>query len=322
MRGLPTPSPSFTKKKDRILQQLLIPDSEYTDASPKGSIDAGIRHLIDEINRLDGFVTTSSCAGRVSVFVEGKKAMDPEHQAQLDEGYGQEQVALKPAQTAGVGGKGGGGSWLFVSHDPVPLEEEPDRADLDLLLGLRSTQVLRQRQIGEDGSSEKPATRLIHFKFEPMGAFAGFGSTAKAHAVAGFRESGAINLTANAGEPVTPIVAIRSMGLALESLIGMQIQDVPQRTVSVEYLETLLRIANERFVANAERIERFRLGVLEATQPRKEKDGTEWEDAQARRERKRAEGLRRKAELQKQELDTGQDGAYADSYMTLNADTT
>ncbi|RYP07162.1 hypothetical protein DL764_002709 [Monosporascus ibericus] len=304
MRRLPTPSPSFTKRKDRILQQLSIPDSEYTDASPKGSIDAGIRHLIDGINRLDGFVTTSSCAGRVSVFVEGKKATDPEQQARLDEGYDQEQVAPKPAQIAGVGGKGGGGSWLFVSHDPVPLEEGPSRADLDLLLGLRSSRVSGQRRIGEDGSSESP-TRLIHFKFEPM---------------AGFRESGAINLTANAGEPVTPIVAIRSMGLALESLIGMQTQGVPQRTVSAEYLENLLRIANERFAANTERIERFRLGVLEATQPPKKKDGTEWEDAQTRRERKRAEGLKRKAEFQKKELDTGQDGAYADSYMTLNAD--
>ncbi|RYP23686.1 hypothetical protein DL765_000982 [Monosporascus sp. GIB2] len=307
MKGLPTPSPSFTKKKDRILQQLSIPDSEYTDASPKGSIDARVRHLIDGINRLDGFVTTSSCAGRISVFVEGKKAMDPEQQAQLDGGFGQEQVALKPAQIAGVGGKGGGGSWLFVSHDPVTLEEGPNCVDLDHLLGLRSTHVSVQGQIGEDGSSENPATRLIHFKFEPM---------------AGFRESGAINLTANAGEPVTPIVAIRSMGLVLESLVGMQTQGVPQRTVSAEYLETLLRIANERFVANTERIERFRLGVLEATQPPKKKDGTEWEDAQTRRERKRAEGLRRKAELQKQELDTGQDGAYADSYMMLNADTT
>ncbi|KAK2067463.1 hypothetical protein P8C59_001202 [Phyllachora maydis] len=38
---------------------------DYTDASPKGSIDAGIRDLIDGINdKYDGLVTTSSCGGR------------------------------------------------------------------------------------------------------------------------------------------------------------------------------------------------------------------------------------------------------------------
>lgn len=65
--------PSFTRRKDAILEQLSVPDEDYTDLSPKGTIDAGIRDLIGEINALDGFVTTSSCAGRVSVFLEGRR---------------------------------------------------------------------------------------------------------------------------------------------------------------------------------------------------------------------------------------------------------
>lgn len=68
----PAPA-SFIRRKETILAQLALPDDEYTDLSPKGTVDAGIRDLIDEINALDGLVTTSSCAGRVSVFLEGRR---------------------------------------------------------------------------------------------------------------------------------------------------------------------------------------------------------------------------------------------------------
>ncbi|EXJ71931.1 uncharacterized protein A1O5_04432 [Cladophialophora psammophila CBS 110553] len=62
---------SFVTKKSQILSHLDQPEGTYTDNSPKGTVDAQIRDLIDEINRYDGLVTKSSCAGRVAVFVEG-----------------------------------------------------------------------------------------------------------------------------------------------------------------------------------------------------------------------------------------------------------
>jgi hypothetical protein len=65
--------PGFQRKKRRILDGLAKPKTEYTDLSPKGSVDKGIQDLIEEINRLDGIVTTSSCAGRISVYLEGRK---------------------------------------------------------------------------------------------------------------------------------------------------------------------------------------------------------------------------------------------------------
>lgn len=171
MKELPAPPPSFAKRKDRILQQLAIPASEYTDASPKGSIDAGVRDLIDEINGLDGFVTTSSCAGRVSVFVEGQK-----QQQGLggDQGYEQEReqgvpATAKPDTLAGVGGKGGGGSWLFVSHDPVSLDEKSAGSDLDSILGLGSSTKSEQPGVGGgELADDAEGSRLVHFKFEPM----------------------------------------------------------------------------------------------------------------------------------------------------------
>ncbi|KAI0431794.1 methyltransferase TYW3-domain-containing protein [Xylaria sp. FL1042] len=321
--ALPPPPPNFSRKKERILELLAVPDAEYSDASPKGSVDEGIRDLIGEINALDGFVTTSSCAGRVSVFVEGRKAGNEEMLL-----LGEEEDVARPATLAAVGGKGGGGTWLFVSHDPV-AENAGD--DVKNLLGVCGSAGYEEEGRGGGVAKKTPKdTRLIHFKFEPMILHVLTASLEHAQLLlrcglqAGFRESGAINLTSTAGEATTPIVAVRSMGLSLESLIGIQEDGVAKCTVSNDYLLSLLRIANERFEENRKRIERFRTTILEASKPPKKRDGTEWEDAQARRERKREEGLRRKAELQGQsqkERDTGKSDD-ADLDFTMNTDFT
>jgi tRNA wybutosine-synthesizing protein 3 len=142
MQGLPSPPSGFAVKKAKILSQLAVPDAAYTDLSPKGSVDEGIRHLIAEINAIEGLVTTSSCAGRVSVFVEGRKTA----------GYDE----AGDAQLAGVGGKGGGGNWLFVSHDPVE-EDDAWIKELDFADNANAS-----ASVGSAGR------RLVHFKFEPM----------------------------------------------------------------------------------------------------------------------------------------------------------
>lgn len=69
------------------------------------------------------------------------------------------------------------------------------------------------------------------------------------------------------------------------------------------YLRTLLQVANERFEVNAERKQRFQEALRNAITGggkagRESREG--WEPAEERRERKRAEGLRRKAEMQQQ----------------------
>ncbi|KAI0805091.1 methyltransferase TYW3-domain-containing protein [Xylaria sp. FL0064] len=320
--ALPSPPPNFSRRKERILELLAVPDAEYSDASPKGSVDAGIRDLIGEINALDGFVTTSSCAGRVSVFVEGRKAGNEE--MLLGE---EEENAARPATLAAVGGKGGGGTWLFVSHDPVTRAAGDGVKNL---LGLCDS--AGDEEGGGRGDVAQPPkdTRLIHFKFEPMILHVLTASLEHAQLLlrcglqAGFRESGAINLTSTASEAATPIVAIRSMGLSLESLIGIQEDGVTKCTVSDDYLLSLLRIANERFEENRKRIERFRTAVLEASKPPKKRDGTQWENSKTRRKRKREEGLRRKAELQRQnqkERDTGKGDDEALDF-TMNTDFT
>ena len=178
-------SEDFAARKRKILAQLAVPDAEYTDASPKGTVDAGIRDLIDELNGLDGFVTTSSCGGRVSVFVEGVKKRSPARAQDADngmakgdeegiEGNDDDAAAARPAGTAtlaAIGGKGGGGNWLFVSHDPVVIaDSKGHERDLKDVLGLKNS-----HEAGEDDgsplredSSSMISSRLIHFKFEPM----------------------------------------------------------------------------------------------------------------------------------------------------------
>lgn len=153
---LPPPHPSFEAKKCKILSQLAIPDAEYADASPKGSVDEGIRDLIAEINSRDGLVTTSSCAGRVSVFVEGSKTSKWAPGGEDD----------KPRPASAVGGKGGGGTWLFVSHDPVDETVLQDDGAVAALFGFDGAGCEEGGGVGEVVSVGE--SRLIHFKFEPM----------------------------------------------------------------------------------------------------------------------------------------------------------
>lgn len=94
------------------------------------------------------------------------------------------------------------------------------------------------------------------------------------------------------------MVAVRSMGLALESLIGFHEGGKEVCSVSEGALKTLLAISNERFQVNSARITRFRellmASISTQAEPKRREDGEEWEDAQERKERKRAEGLMRR----------------------------
>jgi tRNA wybutosine-synthesizing protein 3 len=133
---------AFRQKKESILQSLNQPDEAYHDLSPKGAVDEGVRHLIQAINGIRGLVTTSSCAGRISVFLEGP--------------HSKQSLQDDTAWSASKGGKGGG-KWLFISHDAAEL---PDSANVDW----------REKLGMEDGiGREIPVgSSLVHLKFEPM----------------------------------------------------------------------------------------------------------------------------------------------------------
>jgi tRNA wybutosine-synthesizing protein 3 len=137
----------FETRKQKILEQLDTPDGEYHDLSPKGSVDAPIRDLIGEINSLEGLVTTSSCSGRISVFLEGRKAG-----AQAEE-----PVSELEASRAGPGGKGGGGAWLYLSHTPVDTTSQHEYVSK---FGLQKCTT--------EENVPPVFCSYIHLKFEPM----------------------------------------------------------------------------------------------------------------------------------------------------------
>ena len=257
---------TFREKKARILQSLLRPDKEYKDLSPKGSVDEGIRKLIDLINGLDGLVTTSSCAGRISVFLEGKKG--PTTQTSGEEIASTEHVVS--------GGKGLGGRWLFVSHERV--DADSSEHSLFELFGLPKKSDSRLR-IG----TANP--RLVKFQFEPMVMVSSHSrglrlsfpqilhvmAASLHHArivlaaaiAAGFRESGLQSLKALTCPDALPTVAVRTAGLSLSSVIAcLAGPDQIEMLVDESYLKILVQEANERVHANAVRIGRFENSLI------------------------------------------------------------
>ncbi|KAF2263429.1 hypothetical protein CC78DRAFT_544989 [Lojkania enalia] len=290
-------SPSrFNEKKEKILKLLDTPAGEYHDLSPKGSVDEPIRSLISDINSIEGLVTTSSCSGRISVFLEGKKR----HVQTLDAQHGDEGSRTSP------GGKGGG-SWLFISHSRVEVPKSGPQTDLLSKFGI-------QRSSGTGDSSPTVESSYIHLKFEPMILHILTASLEYANRVltvglhAGFRESGAVSLSPFQAGELNPMVAIRSTGYSFDAIIGYQDRCGSNiALVDNDYLRTLVDIANERFKINSERIARFSSFLLKQRMQSQSDESPsfnvstrrDWEDADVRRRRKREEGLTRQRALQK-----------------------
>ncbi|KAL8821847.1 MAG: hypothetical protein Q9191_007232 [Dirinaria sp. TL-2023a] len=301
----PIPS-SFAKKKATVLAALATPEESYSDLSPKGSIDTRIKGLIDRINRIEGAVTTSSCAGRISVFLEGRKAKGKHSNSIAEEEGGEHKGPVpddntenKSGENSVPGGKGLGGRWLFVSHDPVkiPIAQQPHDSPISKLFGLASN----HRNTASLPDSE---ARFVKFQFEPMILHIMTASLRHAQPIlaaainAGFRESGVQSLK-NLDDPnAFPMIAVRTTGLATSSLVGYveELQGGVENIyslVSEEYLQMMLKTANARFLANEERIRRLDSNLFSD----KRDQQAAWEDPQLRKERKRAKGLTERQHL-------------------------
>jgi len=256
--------------------------------------------LIEEINAYDGFVTTSSCSGRVSVFLEGAGASVGD-EANGDDGRDRPGRRTARATTPGVDGCGG--RWLYISHEQVRLDCPGDCSLME-----------KFHLIPPDASGhvrvldwkDRESTRLIRFAFEPMILHVTAASLRHARPLlsaavsSGFRESGVQGLR-NLDEPgACPTVAVRTAGLALESVVGHVARGETCRAlVSEDYLAVLVELANERFVANRERVERFR-ACLRQNMAAAETQGDEttregWKDSDKRRQRKCKQGMQEKS---------------------------
>lgn len=138
----------FVAQKTRLLQRLTAPNTSSTGHSSGDSVDIGIRSLVDEINKIDTLATTSSCAGRVVVYLEGSgSSSSPSH---LDDNMGISGLAIAAERV--------GDQSLFVSHDPLPLSGKTPVAPM---LGLSD-----HTNLGVPSSIE--GVRWVRCKFEPM----------------------------------------------------------------------------------------------------------------------------------------------------------
>ena len=234
LHAFPPIPPSFHAKKSQILAALNRSEEAYTDNSPKGTVDEGIRELIEEINGYEGLVTTSSCAGRVAVFVEGgrggellgavegEEGEEGEGNRADEEGAGKQKGVIKTTTKASVittaspGGKGGG-RWLYVSHDPITLpvtspQTQPETLDdrgtehqeypystLFNLAAATSTDIITTMS-SSSRTTTAPHPRLIHLTFSPLILHILCATLHHARPVlaaainAGFRESGVQSL--------------------------------------------------------------------------------------------------------------------------------
>ncbi|CCE88540.1 Piso0_001307 [Millerozyma farinosa CBS 7064] len=252
----------FTQKKKHILDSIASTNEGTLDSSPKGSIDKACIPIIDLINSFDNMVTTSSCSGRVSVFVEGIKETDDDK--------------------VKIGAKGNEGKWLFVTHEPENLNNWFEKFQL-------------KDQEKLDVSDVAADTRYVLYKFEPLILHVkcrDLDTAKQLYAIAmacGFRESG-IGSNNN--------VAIRcSIRLDAPIAIYDGDQDSLYKLVSTEYLKLLCKISKDRFTENFHKLSILYDSISKATfatQPEHK------ETKEERRERKMREGLLKQQLLKSQ----------------------
>ena len=91
----------FPARKRAILREL---NNGEIDRSPKGFVDDRCLPVIELLNKLDNYVTTSSCSGRVSLWISKDDSNENE----------EHQDSKKKSQ---------GGSWLWITHDEPVMED-------------------------------------------------------------------------------------------------------------------------------------------------------------------------------------------------------
>lgn len=265
----------FDQKKQYLLQEIGLNSETNLDASPKGTIDALCIPLITLINSHKDMVTTSSCSGRLSVFLEGSKETC---------GKGDDVGKTEGREQIKIGAKGDGGHWLFVSHEKDGINE-----------WWKSTEFAFAYETEVGAEKYGPSTRYVLFKYEPLILHVkcrDFKSASRLYSTAmgcGFRESG---IGANNN------VAIR-ISIKLDIPIGyLNVNEELISVVNESYLRMITKLAHDRFLENERKMEllytRIKSEVVEYTE-KSEKVETKEE----RKERKRREGLARRDDVRK-----------------------
>mmetsp|Transcript_8557 Transcript_8557/g.10811 ORF Transcript_8557/g.10811 Transcript_8557/m.10811 type:complete len:832 (-) Transcript_8557:892-3387(-) len=231
--------PSFRDIKRKTLQSLYGIDEKNPEAlnyallmdkSPKGSVDEGIRSLVDLINAHPSYATLSSCSGRISLFDPlGSNHNNARDQSNSNEReYDTSDIEGERAITSNSGK--GQGTWLISSHATI---------EADQLLGALDAH-----------SNIFPSGNALMLKHEPLLLHIAASNISRARQLLtiacnlGFRESGLV---------VTPkriTVAIRSHSLSLTIPIASSGSLRPGN----DFLKEVVNEANRRFILNEEKL--------------------------------------------------------------------
>lgn len=261
----------FDQKKKAILAEI---NSLEPDLSPKGTIDQLCLPIMHLINSHKDMITTSSCSGRISVFVEGAKLINK--------------------KDVKSGGKGLGGRWLFVTHEQDEV--------LNWLNNISETEQIRFQSVDNNTNEFDNSVRYILYKYEPFILHVkcrDFQMASKLFNVAmscGFRESG---IGSN------NIVAIR-INIKLDIPIGfLDEKDNNMVTffVSKQYINNVLnKLTISKFIENKKKMDELYAAIDKEiiSKPLDSNFNSQSEikeTKEERRERKRREGLERQRQL-------------------------
>jgi tRNA wybutosine-synthesizing protein 3 len=199
------------------------------DKSPKGSIDPLIVPFMDLINQQNDFQTTSSCSGRISIFVE-----------------------KTPANK---------GFWAFVSHGRIELDastlgvhsldtQTKEITENSKLFGTRN--VIFKSNIDDLGAKGWP---LVYFKFEPFILHVSASDNAKGTEFLQWAFNAGYRYSACVMGKNRCMVQIKS-SLKLDSPIEYYdpATDSVYLIVDIEYLLLLVKICNKKFDLNEDRM--------------------------------------------------------------------
>ncbi|TPX65314.1 hypothetical protein SpCBS45565_g05250 [Spizellomyces sp. 'palustris'] len=247
---------AFDARKQEIL-------AFAVDKSPKGSIDEPVRPLLDVVNKCKDLVTTSSCSGRVAIYVDA----DPS--------------TLEKVKKGGI--------WLSVSHDPLLIEDSTR-----LWSSLFPTHP-EPTSIEFCPATPSLSDPIIYFKFEP---FILHVLTRSSEAAAELLTVALQAGYANSGIQRS-IVQIRGT-LKLDVPIGTYRRGQVELCVGREYVEFLCRLANDKFIENFAKMGKFQEMVVKELVDRPVVTEEFVETREQRMERKKRQGLLKASKMKEE----------------------
>ena len=213
----------FEQRKTQKMDEM----SCGADKSKKGSFDAPIQDMLDHLNLHEDYVSTSSCSGRVAIFWEGTTPpVDPAVQSEW---------VIPGQDSAGdvlwKNKKGGpGGQWLLCRHNTVTAE--------DVL------EALSRAPKSPGIATFKHEPFILHVECRSLDAATRLMETARN---GGYRESGI-----SIGKKHV-MVGVRTSALKIDAPV---LED-GRIIVDTDYINVLVRLANEKFVKNQERCDKL-----------------------------------------------------------------